>query len=471
MPRQEKRMSDMISKRIEECEYAIEKRSNPEAVTITKLDAMINDIKYASFSAFAMADEKTLFFTSSRFSSGALGSKFGEALDRVCVARRKTVKSPWEVSVLTDNSPFHEGVLAISPDGQFLFVFRGSNKIFVQNLQQLSQGVNFVPIDQALNLKISDRQHISSMAITADGSTIYLCIDGGRHESKKGQGGYDIWYTTKMAGGWSELTNMGTDINTAGNEVSVSVLPDGKTLFFASDGLKGMGGYDIYSSTRVGGAWSKPMNLGYPINTPNNDVYYNTVPGNPRHAYYSVGRPDVADAYDTYFVNCYGKVLSDEEKASRRLEFLRALKKVRAKPVSPKTAKLLAKKKYSKLSEKTPTVERVKMILQRVKFSTNKSKLSPSSFKSLDVLCRWLRWHPGVRVKISGYTDNKGKKSANLKISRARAQSVANYLIKKGVYSEQIVVKGYGRKRPITSNKTAAGRTLNNRVEVSVIVR
>jgi outer membrane protein OmpA-like peptidoglycan-associated protein len=333
--------------------------------------------------------------------------------------------------------------------------------------------VNFVPIDQALNLKISDRQHISSMAITADGSTIYLCIGGGRYESKKGQGGYDIWYTTKMAGGWSELTNMGTVINTAGNEVSVSVLPDGKTLFFASDGLKGVGGYDIYQATYADSlkAWSKPVHLGYPINTPNNDVYYNPVPGNPRHAYYSVGRPDVADAYDTYFVNCYGEVLSDEKRESRRLEFLSALTKVREKPVNSKTAKLLAKKRYSKLSEKTPTVGRVKMILQGVKFSTNQSELSPNSFKSLNALYCWMRWHPGVRVQISGYTDNKGKESVNLKISRARAQSVANYLIKEGVYPEQIVVKGYGRKQPIASNKTAAGRALNRRVEVSVIAK
>lgn len=475
---------DMLLKRIAECEYGIQKQKNPEPVTIAKLDSLVNTAGYANFSAFAMDGERTLYFTSSRFSSTAGAAtpsapqpSASELLDRVCVARRETLTAPWKVSVLADveSSQFHEGVLNVSPDGHFLFIFRGNNEIFVQDIQQLPQRVKFVPIAQVFNLKVSNKQHISSLAMTNRGQTMYVCIDGGRGDDKKGQGGYDIWQATRntATGVWSELVNLGTTINTAGNEVSVSALPDGKTIYFASDGLQGVGGYDIYCSTYVDSlrAWSKPSHLGYPINTPNNDVYYNPVLDNPSHAYYSVGKPDVADAYDIYLVSCYGEILSDEEKERRRQRFLRALRDVQVEPLSPKTAKRIAKKKYTPFSENTPATVGVKMLFREIQFSKNKSKILAKSYKSLDALYCWMTWHTGVKIRIAGYTDNVGKKAANYKISRARAQSVASYLIQKGIDPARIDVKGYGRKRPVASNKTEAGRALNRRVEVSVIAR
>jgi outer membrane protein OmpA-like peptidoglycan-associated protein len=474
----------LLLRRIAECEYGLQRQSNPEPVAIVKLDSVVNTAGHANFSAFAMDGERTLYFTSSRFTSEMLGNqpnasslKAEEQLDRACIAHRETLTSPWRVSVLADaeSSHFHEGVLSVSPDGRFLFIFRGNNEIFVQDIQQLSHGANFIPINQAINLKISNKHHVSSLAMTNNGQTIYVCIGGDSYDAKKGYGGYDIWYATRnpLTGAWSEMTNIGPVINTAGNEVSVSALPDGKTLFFASDGLQGIGGYDIYRTTYIDSlkAWGTPIHLGYPINTPNNDVYYNPVFNNPRHAYYSAGKPDMMDAYDIYFVSYYGEILSDEEKERRRLEFIRALQAVKVAPLKPKDAKRLAKKKYSTFSAETPAAVGVKMILREIQFPENSSKLLSKSYGSLEALCYWMKWHTGVKIRIAGYTDNVGKKAANLKLSRARAQSVASYLIKKGIDPERLVVKGYGRARPVASNKTAAGRTLNRRVEVSVIAR
>jgi outer membrane protein OmpA-like peptidoglycan-associated protein len=474
----------LLLRRIAECEYAIQKTSDPEPVTIVKLDSIVNSAGHANFSAFALDGERSLYFTSSRFSSemqgnqpNTLSPKASELLDRVCVAHRETLTSSWQVRMLIDeqNSQFHEGVLSVSPDGRYLFIFRGNNEIFVQDIQQLAQGVKFVPLDQVFNLKISNKHHVSSLAMANNGQTIFLCISDGRYESQKGYGGYDIWCVTRnpVTGVWSEPANMGAVINTAGNEVSVSALPDGKTIFFASDGLKGMGGYDIYRSVYVDSlkTWSNPVHLGYPINTPNNDVYYNPVFDNPRHAYYSVGKPDVADGYDIYFVSYYGEILSEVEKERRRLEFVRVLKNVNVKPLKPKDAKRLARKKYTTLSEKTPAAVGVKMILREVQFAENSSKILSKAYPSLDALCCWLNLHTGLKIRIAGYTDNKGKKAANIKLSRARAQNVANYLIKKGIAPERIVVKGYGRKLPVASNKTAEGRAFNRRVEMRVIAK
>jgi outer membrane protein OmpA-like peptidoglycan-associated protein len=474
----------LLLRRIAECEYGIQKTSDPEPVTVVKLDTMVNTAGHANFSAFALDGERSLYFTSSRFSSemqnnqsSTISLKASELLDRACVAHRETPTSPWQVRMLVDaqSSQYHEGVLSVSPDGRYLFIFRGNNEIFVQDILQLSQGVKFVPIAQVFNLKISNKHHVSSLAMTNNGQTIFLCIGDGRYESQTGYGGYDIWYVTRnsITGVWSEPTNMGAVINTAGNEISVSVLPDGKTIFFASDGLKGMGGYDIYRSVYVDSlkAWSKPVHLGYPINTPNNDVYYNPVFNNPHHAYYSVGKPDMADAYDIYFVSYYGEILSEDEKERRRLEFIRVLKTVKVEPLKPKDAKRLAKKRYSNFSAETPATVGVKMIFREIQFAENNSKILSKSYHSLDALCSWMNWHTGIKIRIAGYTDNVGKKAANIKLSRTRAQNVANYLIKKGVNPERIVVKGYGRKRPVASNKTAAGRAFNRRVEVSVIAK
>lgn len=475
----------ILARRIAECEYAIQKRADPEPVTIVKLDSLVNTAGHANFSAFALDNERTLYFTSSRFSSDLLDNqpdlaaaspKAEAVLDRVCIARRETLTSPWKVSVLADaeSNQFHEGVLSVSPDGRYLFIFRGNNEIFVQDIEQLKQSPKFISFAQVFNLKISNKYHVSSLAVTNNGQTIYLCISSD-YEPKKGFGGYDIWYATRSSstGAWSELINMGAAINTAGNEASISALPDGKTIFFASDGLKGMGGYDIYRSTYVDStkSWGNPVHLGYPINTPNNDVYYNPVFDNPNHAYYSVGKPDVADAYDIYFISYYGEILSDDEKERRRLIFLRALKEVRVAPLSAKDAKRLAKKKYSSLSAETPATVGVKILLRELQFAENNPKLLPKSHQSLDALYYWMQWHAGVKIRVAGYTDKDGKKAANIKLSRARAQSVANYLIKKGIDPARLVVKGYGRKRPIASNKTAAGKALNRRVEISVIGR
>ncbi|MDR3188151.1 MAG: OmpA family protein [Prevotellaceae bacterium] len=447
---------------------------------ITRLDTAINSLGHATFSAFAMDDERTLYFTSSRFSYSAaekLSSHATETLDKVCIARRESVNSPWRVSVLADkeSSQYHEGILNVSPNGRHLFIFRGNNEILVQDVQLLPNEIKFVSLAQAFNLKVSTKYHISSLTLitTNTAQTIYMCIDGGKFNKQQGRGGYDIWYTTRdpNTNKWGELINMGAPFNTPGNEISISALPDGKTLFFASDGLQGMGGYDIYRSTYSDSlkAWSKPVHLGYPINTPNNDVYYNPVANNPRHAYYSVGRPDVADAYDVCLISYYGDILSDEERDRRRLEFVRSLGRVKEATLKPKDAKLLAKKKYVKLSEKTQKKAGVKMIFQEVQFPKGTPKLPQKSYPSLEALYCWLNWNTNLRIRISGYTDNVGNKAANVKLSRARAQSVANYLIERGIDPYRLDVKGYGAKRPLTTNKTDDGRALNNRVEFSII--
>ncbi|MDR0565837.1 MAG: OmpA family protein [Prevotellaceae bacterium] len=490
----------LLLRRIAECERAIAQKAEPEPVTVTKLGININDPRYPSLSAFAINDERTLYFTSSRSSSSKSKSKnkskskskgkeaAEQLLDNVCIARRSNETAPWGVaSVVAEvgNSQFHQGVLGISPNEKDIFIFRGTNEILVQSLNR-SRDAKLTTLSKALNLSIDKRFHVSSMAITGDGKTIYLCTDD--LKEKEGYGKYDVWTITrdKFTSEWGEMVNLGPIINTSGNELSISVLPDGKTIFFASDGHNGIGRCDIYRSTYIDSiaAWSTPLNLGYPINTPNDDLYYNPVFSNPNHAYYSVEKPEEPGIYDIYLVEYQGEILTSEEKAvrkkaaeeaaaaaareARQREYLLALEQIAAAPVKPAEAKLIAQKGYSAFPKDTVVVG-MKVLLRNIQFAKGRATLLPESYKHLEPLYQLMELQPHIRIKISGHTDNTGKKAVNLKISKERARSVANFLTDKGISPNRLEIEGCGQTQPITTNATEAGRALNRRVEFKVI--
>jgi outer membrane protein OmpA-like peptidoglycan-associated protein len=477
----------LLLRKIAECEYGLQRQSQPEPVTVTKLGVNINDPRYPSLNAFAIDDEQTLYFTSSRPSSSKGKSRGAseQLLDNVCIARRSSQTTPWGVASVVaavGNSQFHQGVLGISPDEKDMFIFRGTNDVLLQSLDHTEHEAKPTPIAKAIKLNINKRFHVSSMAITSDRQTIYLCTDDGK--TKGGYGRYDIWSITrdKHTDEWGEMVNMGPAINTAGDELSISVLPDGKTIFFASDGHKGVGRCDIYRSTYVDSlkAWGKPVHLGYPINTPNDDIYYNPVFNNPKHAYYSVEKQDAPGTYDVYLVDYQGEILSPEEKEAHRKaaeeaakkakqqEYLLALQQLKTAPVKPAEAKLIAQKGYSEFPKDTAVVG-MKVLLRNIQFRKGQATLLPKSYKHLEPLYHLMNMQPNIRIKISGHTDNTGKKAVNLKLSKERARSVANYLTDKGIDPARLEIGGYGQSQPITTNATEAGRSLNRRVEFAVI--
>ncbi|MDR2813655.1 MAG: OmpA family protein [Prevotellaceae bacterium] len=469
------RYDSLVQRRIAECEFGLQKQSQPEPVTVTKLGITINDARYSNVGAFALNNEQTLYFTSPRPAVSTLKRKGkgepSEMRDNVCVAHRSGTVSPWGVASVVpelEHVQLHQGVLGISPDGRDMFIFRGTNDIFVQNLDHMAHEVSPVSLAKALNLNIDKRFHVSSLAMTVDRQTIYLCTDDGKVNG--GYGGYDIWSIRrdKSTGEWGAMVNLGAHINTVGHELSVSVLPDGKTIFFASDGYEGVGRCDIYRSTYIDaiGEWSKPLHLGYPINTPNDDLYYNPVFDNPKHAYYSVERPDEPGNYDIYFIDYQGDILTPEEKKARRKAADK--EQIETTPIKAKEKALLVKQGYSDFPQGSVAVG-MKVLLRDIQFSEGKATLSPKSYVHLEPLRRLMESQPRIRIKISGHTDNIGEKAANLKLSKERARSVANFLIGKGIAPTRLEVEGYGQNQPITTNKTKAGRALNRRVEFKVI--
>lgn len=474
-------MSHIISRNIVECEYGAKRKAEPEPVGVTKLGADVNNPSVSNVNAFVGYKEQMLFLTSSR----PEGKKNDDApqLDRVYMATRSNASGQaWTVSVVGKKASkrYHEGVLGTSPDGKEVFIFRGSGNFFVLDIdfqvELNTDDVNYAQLTKIYNVSdMKSGYHISSMAINGERNVIYVCMND--YGENKGHGGYDIWQSTydKSANTWSKLVNLGPMVNTEGDEVSVSLLADGKTLFFSSNGHKGVGKFDIYRSEFVDSiaTWGKPIHLGYPINTPNDDIYYTSVPGNPKYAYYSSERPDGSGMYDIHQVTYYGKIVSEEEKEALRQAYLKAIadaqKEIKPKEqLKPKETKLLTQKGYNAFPTDSVAVG-MKIYLQNIQFANAKATLLSKSYKQLEQLYRLLLYYPSIKIEISGHTDNTGNKKTNQKLSQERAQSVVGYLVGRGIDKNRLKARGYSDTQPIASNKTAEGRGLNRRVEFKIV--
>jgi outer membrane protein OmpA-like peptidoglycan-associated protein len=475
-------MSYLISKNIEECEYAIKRKSSPEPVTITKLEADVNRANVSNVNAFSGSREQLIFLTSTRPEDNIKGEKRSEMLDHVYMSKRgnSSNQQQWKTKMVgpKEGKRFHEGVLGASPDGKEVFIFRGSGIFFVLNIDLRaeidSESIGYSLLSKVYNIKLNSNHHISSMIINNARNIIYLCMNDYGEEG--GYGGHDIWQirydnTTRK---WGKLINLGPTINTEGEEVSVSLLSDEKTLFFSSNGYKGFGKFDIYRSDFVDSldTWGKPTNLGYPINTPNDDIYYSPVAGNPKKAYYTSERADEPGMYDIYLITYYGEILHEEEKEALWLAYLSAIEE--AQKITPKKEKfkpkeevLLAKKGYTPFPTDSVAVG-MKIYLQNIQFANAKATLLPKSYKHLEQLYQLLRYYPYLSIEISGHTDDTGEPETNRRLSLERAKSVVNYLVKKGIEEKRMKAKGYSDKQPIAPNKTPEGRALNRRVEFKI---
>ncbi|PCH65383.1 MAG: hypothetical protein COC01_09770, partial [Bacteroidetes bacterium] len=183
------------------------------------------------------------------------------------------------------NTTEHNASIALSSDGQKLYIYKDtkdkSGDIFVSELVG-----NEWEMPLRLNININTDAWEGSVSLSSDENTLYFTS-----ERPGGLGGKDIYKSTRRDDGiWDEAVNLGPAINTPDDDDAPFIHPDGKNLYFSSKGHSSMGGYDIFLSTlQDDGKWSKPENIGYPINTTDDDIYY-VVSANGERGYYSSGR-------------------------------------------------------------------------------------------------------------------------------------------------------------------------------------
>ncbi len=535
-PEQMKETRGFIMKKIEECNVGKEQIRDSIRVYIEKLEEPVNT-RYDEYSPYVNADESVLYFTSRRPGSlgGAMDDMSEVYYEDVYVSRMEN--GEWQAPENPGkplNTKYHDAVVGLAPDGQKLYVYRSKNNgdIFESVLEGQQWGK-----PRALDRPVNSPAHEPTASFTYDGRGIYFVSD-----REGGYGGKDIYYSGQdEQGNWSEPQNLGAEINTEYDEDGVFMHPDGRTLYFSSQGHATMGGYDIFRSKNTGGQWEQPVNLGFPINTAEDDIFF-SVTASGRFGYFSSSRDGSQDIYRIHFlgpskplVNSTRDILVATENAElvNQLENViavetpnltlmkgRVLDEETKKPLAAQielvdntTGKTLAGFKSNSLTgsylvslpagknyglavkaegflfhsenfdipEKETYREVVKdiylkpikigksIVLNNVFFDFDVGdKVKKESIPELNRVVALLKDNPGLKVQISGHTDNVGTDAYNRQLSMQRAKTVVEYLISKGIDSERLSYKGYGSQKPVADNKTEEGRQKNRRTEFKI---
>ena len=309
---------DELKMRIQQCYNGKEIIEKPVRVFIDNLGKSVNS-KFREYGGVISADESVLIFTSRRANStgGKIDPILNENYEDLYISYKQDDGSWSEAENLGENvnSDDHDAVSAISADGQRVLIFLG-RKNNAGDLYEctLDGDVWSKPVSLGKNVNTKE-YHESSACYAPDGNSIYFVSN-----KPGGKGDHDIYVTRKDdKGKWGEATNLGNVINSKYDEEAVFMHPDGKTLYFSSKGHTSIGGYDIFKTVFdvTTNTWSTPKNLGYPVNTSDNDVFF-VLSADGKHGYLtSSSQPETEGTLDLYMITFLGPekpmVLNNED--------------------------------------------------------------------------------------------------------------------------------------------------------------
>ncbi len=462
------------------------------------------------------ADEQILFFTSRREGNmGGYISMLNDFSEDFYYSEKK--EGEWQPAVNLGkpiNTPDNEGAAHFTADGRWVYyTFCSSDPSEGCDIWVAQKVGNYWLNPKNLGATVNSRYWDSQPCLSNDGKTLYFSS-----ARPGGQGGTDIWYCTWLENEqkWSKPENMGTPINTPGNEYSPFIHADDQTFYFSSDFLPGFGGFDLFvSRLQNDGSWSEPKNLGYPINTSRDEINI-FVNAKGDQGYINSQRDEGLGKNDLYVFDLYpsirpnlatyvkGKVYDAKTLQNVVAEImfidLSNSDTVRKTDNDPANGQYLvtlpAKKNYAAIVKKKnylffsqnfdlsnlkpnenfildiplqPIEKNASILLNNVFFDFDKSSLKPESFVELNQLVKLLKENPKLKVEIAGHTDNTGNYDYNLKLSQNRAESVKEYLVQQGIVKERIIAKGYGQTQPIADNSTEIGKSQNRRTEFKII--
>ncbi|MFP5041958.1 OmpA family protein [Parasediminibacterium sp. JCM 36343] len=411
------------------------------------------------------------------------------------------------------NQEIFKGAITVSADGEWM--------IFAGNIDGKTHGDYDLYICYYTPTGWSDPENLgeninspfwdSSPTLSPDKRALYF-------SSKRpgGFGGSDLYVSYRDARGkWGEAINMGAAINTRGDEQAPFIHADNQTLYFTSNGLPGYGGSDLFVIRRgPANDWSEPENLGYPINTIENEGSMAVAP-NGIDAYYASDRGDSKGGLDLYQFELrpgirpsktvYVKGFVYDSKTKKGLPSnVELIDNSTGKPLMlvqtdetgyyfttlptgsdftfnvNRHGYLFYSKQYSlhdKAADSTyreniylqPIELNAAIVLKNVQFENKDYQLKEASKIELSKVVQLLKDNPTIHIAIYGYTDNVGKPEDNLLLSEKRSKTVVDYFIVQGIDGTRLQHKGFGAAKPIADNGTEAGRALNRRTELVVV--
>ncbi len=496
-------------KSIKDCNFAVEALKNPVPFSPVNLGDSINTTDDEYWPSIT-ADGQTLMFTR-QVNSGRSSPRTQEDF-----YISHSDNGTWSKAVSAGyplNTNQNEGAQTISSDGRYMYFTacdrpdgEGKCDIYFSSFD----GTNWsLPVN--IGPPVNTQAWESQPSISANGRMLFFASN-----RPGGIGGMDLWYSVlNEEGNWGIPVNLGKTINTPGDEMSPFIHFDGKTLYFSSNGRVGMGGYDIYfTKMKDDTTWTEPQNLGYPINTYNDEMGL-IIDASGQEAYFSSKRDDI-HGKDIYSFSVYESVRPDPvsyfkgkvyEKGTGKLlvasyelvnlstghivvsnisdmngTFLVCLPPDHNYGLNVFKAGYLfysdnfmlegvhsAMEPYIKRIDLSPVRVGEKLMLSNVFYEFDSWEIKKESYSELNNLVRLLSDNKKITVEIGGYTDAIGTDEYNLDLSEKRARSVVEYLISKGIVAKRLRSKGYGAASPIGNNVTNDGRKLNRRTEVKII--
>ncbi|HTB31560.1 MAG TPA: hypothetical protein VK808_06015, partial [Bacteroidia bacterium] len=287
---------DILKRAPDSTAYLISGKTQP--TYITNVGTSVNS-PFSEYSQLLYERDSVMVFTSRRPESqkGKIDELTGRYYEDTYISKKGingswSVPAPFTQELHIPPKKLNMATVAVSNDGNTLYIYKGGS--ILQSGR--ANGAWSAPQNLNKNIKNFKRYYIPSIFVSEDGSRLLLVSD-----KKGGQGGRDIYMCMKDASGnWSEPQNLGPVINTSEDEDAPYLMPDNKTLFFSSRGHGGLGGYDIFVSHYENGAWSQPQNLGAPINSPADDIYF-SYKDDEKKGYFSSSRINGSGDMDIYY--------------------------------------------------------------------------------------------------------------------------------------------------------------------------
>jgi len=501
--------SAAASKGITDCLFALNAIASPVPFNPVSLGDSVNTSNDEYWPSLT-ADGQTLMFTRQMRAGGTYTRNqedfYYSTLRAGAWSKARNAGSPL-------NTALNEGAQSISSDGNYMFFTAcdkagGKGKCDIYFTAFDGYGWS-LPVN--IGAPVNSAAWESQPSISSNGNMLFFASN-----RAGGLGGMDLWYSVRSPGGkWSSPKNPGPVINTSGDEMSPFIHFDGKTLYFSSSGHPGMGGFDLYlSRMKEDSTFSIPENLGFPINTYNDELGL-MIDATGQNAYFSTVR-DEKFGKDIFYFSLYesarpdpvsyfrGKVFDRETmkllKSDYELVNLKTGQIVSSGPTDAsgnflvclpvgynyglnvnKTGYLFYSDNFMLESVHTATKPYIKRVLlnpikvgevmqlANIFFGFDSVEIKKESITELNKLSKLLLDNSTIIVEVAGFTDSIGTQTYNISLSERRARTVVNYLIDKGIEPARLKTKAYGAALPIGTNITDEGRKLNRRTEVRII--
>lgn len=505
----------LVNRMLNTARFGAEAVQNPVDYELINIGDAINS-KYGEYLPALTADESQMIFTVLR--PADMQTKSPGAREEEDIYISENVNGKWQQRYPLGypiKTGYNEGAHCISPDGKYLYytMCNTDNGYGSCDLYWTKKVNGRWMMPKNMGNVVNTKYWESQPSVSADGKTIYFITN-----RPGGFGGIDIWKTEIISEGvFTPPVNLGNTINTEYDETAPYIHKDGKTLYFASAGHIGMGGLDIFcSELSQDGTWSKPRNLGYPINTYADEMNF-SLNASGMIGFISSDKSGGYGGQDIYYFKMderirpiavtylKGKVYDKETKVPIKAkfelidletseiltssfsdvqngEFLICL------PVGKQLMLNVNKEQYLFYSDYfsidtaytqlkpylkdiplTKPILGEEIVLRNIFFDVNKSILKETSIQELQRLKKFLEENKNLKIEISGHTDNVGSESFNKDLSLNRAKAVYDYLIDQGISKDRLIYKGYGYSKPIADNSTEEGRAENRRTSFRII--